>query len=351
MSTRRAPRLPPATKFPGVAEILGLRWPGGRSPSFATPPDPPLAVVALGGNAIQRPDGDDSVESDFGRTLETAKHLAGLAALGWRLVVTHGNGPQVGNHLLRSELGHMHGGLPLLPLEVCVADTQGGMGYMLQQCLSNAFGAAHLPAVVATVVTQVVVDARDPAFETPSKPVGEMIPAARVEALRAVGWSLVEDRHRGGWRRVVASPDPKEIVEAGAIRSLIDEGVVVIAAGGGGIPVIATGDGLTGVAAVVDKDLASALLAIDLRADALLILTDVDHVKLGYGSPDERPVASMTVAEARSLAPREFPAGSMGPKVEALCRYVEATGALGVIASIEECEAALHGEAGTRVVP
>jgi carbamate kinase len=313
--------------------------------------DLPLAVVALGGNAIQRPDGDDSVESDFGRTMQTAGRLVGLASSGWRLVVTHGNGPQVGNHLLRSELGHLHGNLPLLPLEVCVADTQGGMGYMLQQCLANAFADAGHPAVVATVVTQVLVDADDPAFDNPSKPVGEMIPAERVDALRALGWALTEDTHRGGWRRVVASPDPQEIVEAAAIRALVDDGAVVIAAGGGGIPVVATETGLSGVAAVVDKDLASALVATDLGADALLILTDVDRVRVGYGSPDERPIDAMTIAEARSLLDGgEFPAGTMGPKVEALCRYVEATGKLGAIASIEDCERALTGEAGTRVV-
>ena len=178
---------------------------------------PPLLVVALGGNALQNPAGDDSVESDFTRTLETSKRLVELAA-GWRLVVTHGNGPQVGNHLLRSELANAQGALPLLPLEVCVADTQGGMGYMLQQCLVNAFEAAEHPAVVATIVTQVVVDARDPAFKDPSKPVGEMIPADRLPELTAEGWHLVQDTHRGGWRRVVPSPDPQEIVEAGAIH-------------------------------------------------------------------------------------------------------------------------------------
>ncbi|MGH2729807.1 MAG: carbamate kinase, partial [Actinomycetota bacterium] len=225
-------------------------------------------------------------------------------------------------------------------------------GYMLQQCLANAFAASGVPAVVATVVTQVVVDAGDPAFAEPSKPVGEMIPPERVDDLHALGWSLAEDRHRGGWRRVVPSPDPQEIVEAGAIRTLVDDGAVVIAAGGGGIPVVATETGLSGVAAVIDKDLASALLAIDLGADALLILTDVDRVRVGYGAPDERPIDAMTIAEARSLLDAgEFPPGSMGPKVEALCRYVEATGKLGAIASIEDGERALSGEAGSRVVP
>src|ERR687895_1570106 len=247
---------------------------------------PPLLVVALGGNAIQAPDGDDSVDSDWARTMATAEELVRVTLEGhWRLVVTHGNGPQVGNHLLRSELGHLHGELPMLPLEVCVADTQGGMGYMLQQCLSNAFQDADVPAVVVSVVTQVLVDADDPAFQEPSKPVGEIIKGERVELLRSEGWALAEDRTRGGWRRVVPSPDPKEIVEGEAVRTLVDDGAIVIAAGGGGVPVAQTAAGdLRGVPAVVDKDLASALLAVDLDADALLILTDVEQVALGFGA-------------------------------------------------------------------
>ncbi|MDQ3646107.1 MAG: carbamate kinase [Actinomycetota bacterium] len=314
----------------------------------------PLVVVALGGNAIQDPSGDDSVTGDFDRTTVTARKLVGLVrAEGCRLVITHGNGPQVGNHLLRAELAHQHAGLPLLPLDVCVADTQGGMGYMLQQCLTNAFHEHELPAVVASVVTTVVVDPEDPAFESPSKPVGEMIADDQLEAMRQRAWVLVEDRRRGGWRRVVASPDPKEIVEAAAIRGLVDQGVVVIAAGGGGIPVIhrASGD-LAGVAAVIDKDLASALLAADLGAEALLLLTDVDHVSLGYDTPGARALETLTVAEARAYqADGEFGAGSMGPKVEAVCRFVAATGKLGVITSIRGAEDALSGGSGTRITP
>jgi carbamate kinase len=316
------------------------------------PVEAPLAVVALGGNAMQRPGGDDSVEADFAHTTQTAKHLVSFAAAGRRLVVTHGNGPQVGNHLLRSELGVERGGLPFLPLDVCVADTQGGMGYMLQQCLANAFHEAELPAVVTSLVTQVIVDANDPAFQEPSKPVGAMIAVDQVEAARKRGWSLQEDKARRGWRRVVASPDPIEIVEASAIRALVAEGVVVVTAGGGGVPVVEDGRGrLSGAPAVVDKDLASALLATDLRADALLILTDVERVSLDYGGPNERPLDRLTVEEARRLmAAGEFPAGSMGPKVEAVCRFVEATGNTGVITSIDRCEVALEGGTGTRVV-
>ena len=310
-------------------------------------------MVALGGNAIQEPDGEDSVEADFARTAATSQRLAELAAKGWRLVVTHGNGPQVGNHLLRSELGHFHGEVPLLPLDVCVADTQGGMGYMLQQCLSNALHQLDLPAVVASVVTQVLVERDDPAFQTPSKPIGEVIPPKRAEVLRESGWVLVEDRHRHGFRRVVASPEPTEIIEATAIKAMVDEGVVVIAAGGGGVPVVAMPEGdLHGVPAVVDKDYAAALLAADLGADGLLVLTNVDRVRLDYDLPTERAIEQMTVAEARRhQSSGQFAAGSMGPKVEAVCRFVEATGRVGAIASIDDAAAALDRRAGTRITP
>jgi carbamate kinase len=302
---------------------------------------------------MQDPRGDDSVASDLERTARTAEHLVAIARSGWRLVVTHGNGPQVGNHLYRSELAHEDAGLPVLPLDVCVADTQGGMGYVLQQALANAFQAHDLPAVVATVVTQVLVDDEDPAFEAPSKPVGEMIPEDRVERLRERGWVLVEDTGRGGWRRVVASPDPKEIIEAEAISALVDRGIVVVAGGGGGVPVRhATNGSLVGVPAVVDKDLASSLLAVDLHADGLLILTDVENVIDGYGTENEKPLATMSLDAARSrLDAGEFAPGSMAPKLEALCRFVASTGKLGLITSIERGQQALQGSAGTRVTP
>jgi carbamate kinase len=216
----------------------------------------------------------------------------------------------------------------------------------------NAFQEAGLPAVVTTVVTQIVVDENDPAFDAPTKPVGEMIATDKVLELQARGWKLVEDDHRGGWRRVVASPDPREIVEAGAIRALVDDGVVVIAAGGGGIPVAPGPDGgLRGVPAVVDKDLATALLASDLSAQCLLVLTDVDHVFTGYKTPEQWPLRSIDVGGARALLARgEFGAGSMGPKVEAVCRFVEATGETGIITSIERCKDALEEGAGTHIV-
>lgn len=311
-------------------------------------------MVALGGNAIQSPGGDDSVAGDFTRTKQTAERLVAFALAGpRRVVITHGNGPQVGNHLYRSELGRLHGGLAVLPLDVCVADTQGGMGYMLQQCLTNAFEEAGVPAVVASVVTQVVVEASDPAFKAPSKPVGELLTEEGASEARARGWAVEEDRHRGGWRRVVPSPDPKEIVEAAAIQVLVNGGVVVVAAGGGGVPVVQRPHGaLEGSAAVVDKDLASALLACDLAADSFVALTDVEAVQLDHGTPEARAIASLTVAEARAhLDAGQFPPGSMGPKVEALCRFVEATGRPARIASIEQAERALDDSIGTEVTP
>ncbi len=315
---------------------------------------PPILVAALGGNAIQSPEGDDSVASDLVHAAQTMERLVALVARGeWRLVITHGNGPQVGNHLLRSEIAFQDADLPLLPLDVCVADTQGGMGYVIQQTLTNTLHAAGLPGVVATVVTQVVVDPGDPAFADPAKPVGEMIPSDRVDSYRARGWTLAEDAHRGGWRRVVASPDPKEIVEGEAIRALVDQGVLVVAAGGGGVPVVSNDSGeLRGIEAVIDKDLASALLAADMGAEALVILTDVDQVYLGYDTPGQRPLGRVTVSEARAHLDRgEFPPGSMGPKVEALCRFVDSTGRLGLVTSVELLQEALRGEAGTRIVP
>jgi carbamate kinase len=315
-------------------------------------PDPGVLVVALGGNAIQDPEGEDSVEADFRKTTETAGHLARLVQSGWRIVVTHGNGPQVGNHLLRSELGHVHGDLPLLPLDVCVADTQGGMGYVIQQCLDNALHQADIPAVVTCLITQVLVDADDPAFASPSKPIGEVISDERAELLRDQGWDLAPHRH-GGWRRVVASPDPREILEAAAIKAMVADGVIVIAAGGGGVPVVVDEAGtLRGVAAVVDKDLASSLLAVDLKADGLLILTNVERVALDYDTDGQRDLEGLTVADARRyLEEGQFPAGSMGPKIKALCRFVEETGKPGWVTSIAASEAALKGEAGTRIAP
>jgi carbamate kinase len=309
-------------------------------------PEQPV-VVALGGNAISPPGSRNPISAQYERTLETAHHLARLTQRA--LVVTHGNGPQVGNVLLRSDLAASL--LPRLPLDTCVADTQGGMGFMLQQCLDNAFHQAGVRRPTVTVVTRTVVERDDPAFLAPSKPIGNFYD--EVEARRrmdADGWAMQEDAGRG-WRRVVPSPEPKEIVEWPAIRALLDTGAVVVAAGGGGVPVVRQADGsLLGVEAVVDKDLASALLAANLDAEVLLILTGVEHVAVDYGRPTQRDLHEVRAAELAGHAQRgQFAPGSMLPKVQAALRFLEQGGRRAVITSPELSEKALAGEIGTQV--
>lgn len=309
-----------------------------------------LAVVALGGNAISPPGGASPIPAQYERTMETAHHLAHLTER--PLVVTHGNGPQVGNLLLRSDLAA--GVLPRLPLDTCVADTQGGMGFMLQQCLDNAFHQAGLaPRSTVSVVTRTVVDAGDPAFHAPSKPIGTFYDEA--EARRRMdtqGWAMREDAGRG-WRRVVPSPEPREIVELPQIRALLDTGAVVVAAGGGGIPVVRRADGsLAGVEAVVDKDLASALLAAELGAEVLLVLTGVEHVAVDFGRPTQRDLHELGAAElAGHAAGGQFAPGSMLPKVQAVLRFLERGGRRAIITTPALSEKALAGEIGTQVTP
>lgn len=309
----------------------------------------PSLVVALGGNALLPPAEANDLAAMVRRVRETAHALADLADGDARLVVTHGNGPQVGHRLVQTE--EARGKAPASPLDVLVAETQAQIGYLLQRELRNDFGRRGRATEVTTVVTQVVVDPHDAAFREPSKPIGPII-ATETEAMlkRARGWRLAADP-RGGWRRVVASPRPLEVVEIPAIRALLDAGHVVIAAGGGGVPVIREADALVGVEAVVDKDLASAILARDLGAERLVLATDVDRVALHYRKPEQRLLESMTVAEARAyLAEGHFPPGSMGPKVEAAAAFVEAGGKVAVIASLGKIRAALDGREGTRVV-
>ncbi len=302
----------------------------------------PIAVAALGGNAIVSERGAATV--DLGRAPVA---LARLVGLGYDLVVTHGNGPQVGQRLIEVQAaGDGHAALDVLD-----AETVGALGYRLQQALGNALRDAGAERAVATVVTQVVVDPADPAFLAPSKPVGPFYERARADALAAErGFVMAEDAGRG-FRRVVASPEPLEVVEAEAIRALVEAGVVVIAAGGGGIPVVRDWDGrLRGVEAVVDKDRASSLLARRLRADVLVIFTDVPEVRLDFRGPRERPARRLSVAEARShLRAGQFAAGSMGPKVEAAAAFAEATGRQAVITSALRVLDALAGTAGTTV--
>jgi carbamate kinase len=302
----------------------------------------PIAVAALGGNAIVSARGAAAV--DLRRAPQA---LARLVGLGYELVVTHGNGPQVGQRLIEAQAG----GDGHAPLDVLDAETVGALGYRLQQSLGNALRDAGSPRAVATVVTQVVVDAADPAFLAPSKPVGPFYERERADALAAErGFVMAEDAGRG-FRRVVASPEPLEVVEAEAIRALVLAGVVVIAAGGGGIPVVRDAAGrLRGVEAIVDKDRASSLLARRMGADVLVIFTDVPEVRLDFRGPQERPARRLSVAEARShLRAGQFAAGSMGPKVEAAAAFAAATGRPAVITSAERVLDALAGTAGTMV--
>jgi carbamate kinase len=310
--------------------------------------EPPV-VVALGGNAIAPPGGRNSVPAQFERTAGTAWHLVHLAER--PLVVTHGNGPQVGTALLRSDLAA--GVAPPQPLDACVADTQGGMGYMLQQCLDNAFSAAGVRRSTVTVVTRTVVEFDDPAFQHPSKPIGSFYDEAEARRrMAADGWVMKEDAGRG-WRRVVPSPEPIQIVEERAVRALLATGAVVVAAGGGGVPVVRQADGsLVGVESVVDKDLASALLAANLGAEVLLLLTGVEQVALDFGRPGERDLHDVTAAELAGHArDGQFAPGSMLPKVQAALGFLERGGRRAVITTPELSEKALAGEAGTQVTP
>lgn len=312
----------------------------------------PILVLALGGNAITRAGDEPSVTAQLARVQESIRELVPVLDPGkWRVVITHGNGPQVGNVLLRSDLAARSGALPPLPVDIAVADTQAGMGYMLQQSLGNALWEAGLQQPVATVVTQVIVDEHDPAFGDPAKPVGTFYSQEEAEPLRRGGWVLKPDPQGRGWRRVVPSPEPTEIVELPVVTELMLEGVVVVACGGGGIPVAAGPTGaLHGVEAVIDKDASSSLLATGLKADTLAILTEVDCVYVDYGAPGQRGLGSTNVPELRRLAELgHFPEGSMGPKVEAALRFVEHGGGRAVITDAAHLVAALAGRAGTQV--
>jgi carbamate kinase len=310
----------------------------------------PIAVVAIGGNSLITDPAHQSVEDQYLAAAETDHHIANLVASGWKVVVTHGNGPQIGFILRRSELAR--GELHEVPLEVCGADTQGAIGYLLQQNLLNDFKRMGLPERVVTIVTQVEVSADDPAFDHPAKPIGAfMTQVEAVERRRVDGWDVMEDAGRG-WRRVVASPHPLRIVELDAVDRLVDAGYVVIAAGGGGIPVVAGPDGiLVGVPVVIDKDHASALLASELRADLLLISTSVEQVALNFGRPDQRWVDHLSREEARRYLDEgtHFRAGSMEPKIRAILAFLDAGGKEAIVTSPSKIEAAIKGEAGTRL--
>ncbi len=308
-------------------------------------------VVALGGNAILQPGQKGTFEEQYGNVHRTVEQLAAMVLSGnWRLVITHGNGPQVGNILLQQDAAKAV--VPPLPMDVCGAESQGFIGYMIQQAFHNVLahaGRGDIP--VATIVTQVLVDKADPAFENPTKPVGPFYSAEEAKRLQAEkGWHVVEDAGRG-WRRVVPSPDPKAIVEREAIRILVENRAIVVASGGGGIPVIKEDGTYRGVEAVIDKDLAGERLAEDVGAAVFLILTDVDRVRLNYKRPGEKVLDRLTVAEAKGYAQQgHFAKGSMEPKVKACVRFIEAGGERAVIASLAQAVEATEGRAGTQVV-
>ncbi len=310
-------------------------------------------VVALGGNAILRPSQEGRIDEQLANVKDTMQQVADLIALGYRVIITHGNGPQVGAILLQNDAGRNQ--VPAMPLDVCGAMSQGMLGYVIQGRLEAALRARGIDLPVATVITQTRVDPKDPAFDDPTKPIGPFYSEEEAQSRMAGGKETWIDDAGRGWRRVVASPDPEQIVESEAIRSLIDSGTVVICVGGGGIPVVEDGDdgddGYRGVEAVIDKDLASERLAVELQADILLILTDVPCVMLDYGTDMPRPLRKLPPAEARQyLDDGQFGVGSMAPKVEACIRFVEAGGEEAIITSLTCPVAGIRGDIGTRIV-
>ena len=308
-------------------------------------------VVAIGGNAIQ-PAGDAGrPDAQRHRIEETAVKLADLVQAGYDLVVTHGNGPQVGNILLQNEEARTM--VPAMPLDVCGAESQAQVGYLLAQALRNEFAVRRIERGVAALITQTLVDANDPAFANPTKPIGPFYSReSDLIVKRAKGWKLVEDKARGGWRRVVPSPQPLDILEKDVIRKLVGDGdgSVVICAGGGGIPVVRRNGRLAGVEAVIDKDLGAAVLGRVLGWKGLVVATDVAQVALGFGKPTQRWLDQMTLAEAKKhLAEGQFPAGSMGPKIQAAVEFLESGGEYVVVTDLDHLVAAVEKKAGTRI--
>ena len=310
-------------------------------------------VIALGGNAIIPAGQEGTYEQQVAITRGTMDQVARLAAAGHQVVMTHGNGPVVGNIVLRNDAGQALHGIPDMPMFVCGADSQGGLGFMIQQALHNALLDEGLDMPVATVVTQVLVDRDDPAFAHPTKPIGPFYDEQQARALEQEnGWTVVHDAGRG-WRRVVPSPRPVEVVEWEAIRTLVDAGVLTIATGGGGVPVIRDAQGhLQGIDAVIDKDRASALLGRLIGADTLVIITQVDVVYAGFGTDRQEALPVLPAGRAAEmLGDGEFPAGSMGPKIESALSFLESGGREVIITSPEKLTAAIAGQAGTRILP
>jgi len=307
-------------------------------------------LLALGGNAMTNADGRARPEDQIAAARTAMAAVAGLLEHDHEVVITHGNGPQVGNLLVKNELAA--GVVPPVPLDWCGAQTQATLGFVLMDALDQELAARSIDRRSAALVTRTLVDADDDGFTTPTKPIGRHLPEAEARLLMGHGETW-EDRGEKGWRRVVASPEPVEILDAPAVLALIRAGFVVVANGGGGIPHVRRRDGsLVGVEAVIDKDLGAALLAETTEADVLVIATDVPHAVIGWGTPDAEQLGRLTVEEMRAHAAHgHFASGSMGPKVDAVCRFVESTGRTGVITSLDQITAAVAGDAGTVVVP
>ena len=312
--------------------------------------DRKLAVVAFGGNALLRPEDRGTQEEQIARAKQAARWLAEIVRHGYKLIVVHGNGPQVGNILVQAEEASTK--IPPQSLDVCVAQTEGSMGFLLQQAIRNRLDGIGLAGDVATILTEVEVDPADPAFKRPTKPIGPYFTRYRAEALeRDLGWTMREESGRG-WRHVVPSPKPLRILNIETIVHMLESAAVVIAAGGGGIPVVRGRDGQwRGVEAVIDKDFSSSLLASELRAEMYVVLTGVAKVAIDFEKPTQRSVDRLTVSEAqRYLAEGQFPAGSMGPKIEAAIQFVTHSGGQVLITDVEHLREALAGREGTLIV-
>ncbi len=309
-----------------------------------------LAVVAFGGNALQRANELGTIEEQEKHTLETCERLIGLLKNGYELVITHGNGPQVGNIMLRNEAGYQQFKIPKMPLDICVADSQGGIGYMIERQMRNALNNYKMKKNVVAVITEVLVDINDPAFNNPTKPIGPYYLKEEADLLaKTNNWVFKEDARKRGWRRVVASPKPIDVMNNQVISDLVEKGHIVVGAGGGGIPVYWHSDTgyLEAIEAVIDKDLASALLAREINAERLFIITDVPKVCINFNKPNQQVLDKLNVEEAKKLYDAgEFPAGSMGPKILAAIDFVVNGGKEAIITSEEEIE---KENCGTRI--
>jgi carbamate kinase len=314
-----------------------------------------LAVIAVGGNSLILDDKNVTVESQYQAAKQTCVHIADMIEQGWDVAIGHGNGPQVGYILRRSEIAAKTAGMHEVPLDVCGADSQGAIGYAIQQNLQNILYQRGIKKKVVTVITQTLVDKNDPAFQKPTKPIGSFMDQAEAEKRqKEQGWTVVEDAGRG-WRRVVASPLPKEIVELETVQTLLSQGIVTVTVGGGGIPVIDPGDGnYEGVASVIDKDFASSLLAREIKADLFVISTAVEKVAINFGKPEQKWLDKMTLAEAKAYLAEgtHFAKGSMAPKIQAIINFLEAMpNSKALITNPENIGRALKGETGTWIVP